>query len=165
MLRWIGLLIAGVLLHMGLMAQTDSLALATEVAEFEHMALQGLTADKIGYFKPMAPTLADCRAVFKGGAADLVYAYCKGGPANAPALAEHYVDLKITHHTTAELRAQPEFLASNKRELRDHLLPGVRFYAISYLHPEGALHLRYFVKLGDRWVFFANPWEAFVTQD
>ncbi len=147
-------------------AQNDSIALANEAAEFEQIAIRGFAANKVAFLKPMLPTLADCRAVFKAGGADLVYLYCKNGidPLEAD-LQGQFVDLKTAHYTTAQLKASKEFLASNKRELRDHLLPDIRFYQVTYFEPESQLSLRYFVKLDGRWVYFSNPWRAFVTQD
>lgn len=147
-------------------AQNDSLSRANDAAAFEQIALKGFSANKTAFLKPMLPTLEDCRAVFKAGGADLVYLFCKNGidPLEAD-LQGQFEDMKTANYTTAELKALPEFLASNKRELRDHLLPDIRFYQVTYFEPESQLSLRYFVKLDGRWVYFANPWRAFVTQD
>ena len=154
------------LVRMGAAAQNDSIALANEAAEFEQIALRGFAANKSAFLKPMLPSLADCRAVFKAGGADLVYLFCKNGPDPLESdLQGQFVDMQTAHYTTAQLRALPELLASNKRELREHLLPDIRFYEVTYLAPESQLSLRYFVRLDGRWVYFANPWRAFVTQD
>jgi hypothetical protein len=131
------------------------------------LALKGLQADKTTYFEAMKPTLEDCRAVFKGNAAELVYSFCKGGINKSdPDLMAAFVDFKTAHFTTAELKVQPAFLGSQQREMRDYLLPNHVFYQIGYMESDATtFHLRYFVKLGGRWVFFSNAWKAFVTQD
>ena len=159
-------LITLVFAHWQLQAQMDSLALTNAIEEFEHLALKGLQADKVAYFKTMAPTLEECRAVFKAGGADLVYLQCKNGLDYRDGdLTAAFVDFKTAHFSSAELKTRPEFLASQQREMRDYLLPNLVLFQIAYLDTENAVPLRYFLKINGRRVFFVDPWKAFVTQD
>jgi hypothetical protein len=147
-------------------AQQDSLQLANEAAEFQLLAMKGLRADKRTYFGTMAPTLEECRLVFKGAAADLVFRNSRNGLDAATAQPwPAFVDFKTGSFTTAELGSHRDFFAADRREFRAQLLPGLRLYEVQYLHPEGNLTLRFFLKVNGRWVFFANPWLAFRQED
>lgn len=137
-------------------------------AEFEKLAMQGLNADLPTFLTDMAPTLEDCKAVFKADAAQLVFTFSAELLAEtrkgSDALLDGFVDFRTAKFRTEEALTDQTAVTGGMRDARDHLLPGITFYQVSYLREKGAefgVTYRYFVKVGDRWVFFPKPWRAF----
>lgn len=137
-------------------------------AEFEKLVMKGLESHLPTYLSAMAPTLDDCKAVFKGDAAQLVLAHskdmCAEFGSQGDQLADRFVDFRIAKFKTEEALTDRTSVTGGMRDARDHLLPGITFYQVSYLRETGAefgVTYRYFVKVGDHWVFFPKPWRAF----
>lgn len=137
-------------------------------AEFEKLVLQGIHAHQGTFLSALAPTLEDCKAVFKGNGADLVMAFSKSMFAemqrDGAALSEKFVDLRTAHFSSEEALSNREAVTGGMKGIREYLLPGIVFYQVTYLREAGAefgVTYRYFVKVGDHWVFFPKPWRAF----
>lgn len=137
-------------------------------AEFEKLAMRGLSTDLATFLTDMAPTLEDCKAVFKADAAKLVHdfsaellAETRKGSDDLP---DGFVDFRTAKFRTEEALTDQTAVTGGMRDARDHLLPGITFYQVSYLREKGAefgVTYRYFVKVGEHWVFFPKPWRAF----
>jgi hypothetical protein len=136
--------------------------------EFRRVAQQGLDSTAWGFIKPMEPTLADAQAVFKPQAAKLV-TYHTGSmyrsfPDNGDRLGAEYAHIRIDSFTTEQVRSGNPAVAGGMMQNFDQLLPKVTWFRLTFLRTENApqgLAYSYFTKVGDHWVFFPKPWEAF----
>jgi hypothetical protein len=143
-----------------------------DTTAFTHLAMKGIGVNHLEFLRTMIPTLEDCRAVFKGNGGDLVWAFSKSMfgemTRNPNDFAVQYVDFRTSHFKVEEALQSSEALRSGMMRIREYLLPGNTFYQVTYLEEQGSefgVTYRYFVHVGDHWVYFPKPWRAFESQD
>jgi hypothetical protein len=156
-----------------LKGQADSAGIAREdTTAFTHLAMKGIGKNHLEFLRTMIPTLEDCRTVFKGNGANLVHSFTKSMfgdmTRSASDFSVAYVDFRTSHFSVEDAMRSPEALRSGMMRIREYLLPGTTFYQVTYLEEAGSefgVTYRYFVQVGDHWVYFPKPWRAFETQD
>ena len=119
--------------------------------------------------KKSLPTVDDCKLVFKGQNAYTYYGFVEDmkSKMNAEDKSEmdKYVATKIDIFTTSDIAHKSKGnYAGYMQNIVDKLQPNITFYGVNKFKKttdEYGMNYKYWIKLGERWVFFPSMADAF----
>ena len=114
------------------------------------------------------PSEAECKLVFKDSNATHYYGFIKYMANNLKGITEKdtnvFVAVRVDTVTSADVLMHKGNYAGGMNDIADRLQADVVFYKINFMRKtddEYGYAYNYWIKIGERWVFFPKPWYAF----
>jgi hypothetical protein len=114
------------------------------------------------------PSEAECKLVFKDSNATHYYGFIKYMADNLNGITKKdtnvFIAVRVDTFTTEDVLVHKGNYAGGMNGIADRLIEGAVFYKINFMRKtddEYGYAYNYWIKIGERWVFFPKPWYAF----